>query len=50
MSRQRRHAEAIGVNEAQLAGDLLELIAQDDLYDAVRDNKTKKLLRITQPN
>ena len=35
--RLRRHAEAIGVNEAQLARDLLEAIAQDDLYDAVLD-------------
>lgn len=37
LSRLRRHAEAIGVNEAQLARDLLEAIAQDDLYDAVLD-------------
>ena len=37
MSRLRQHAEAIGVNEAQLASDLLETIAQDDLYDAVLD-------------
>ena len=37
MSRLRQHAEAIGVNEAQLASDLLEAIAQDDLYDAVLD-------------
>jgi len=35
--RLRRHAEAMGVNEAQLARDLLEAIAQDDLYDAVLD-------------
>ena len=38
MSRLRQRAEAIGVNEAQLASDLLEVIAQDDLYDAVLDN------------
>ena len=37
MSRLRQRAEAIGVNEAQLASDLLEVIAQDDLYDAVLD-------------
>jgi hypothetical protein len=37
MSRLRQHAEAIGVNEAQLASDLLEAIAQDDLYAAVLD-------------
>jgi hypothetical protein len=37
MSRLRQHAEAIGVNEAQLASDLLEVIARDDLYDAVLD-------------
>jgi hypothetical protein len=44
MSRLRQRAEAIGVNEAQLASDLLEVIAQDDLYDAVLDNKAKKNL------
>jgi len=43
MSRLRQHADAIGVNEAQLASDLLEVIAQDDLYDAVLDNKAKKI-------
>ena len=43
MSRLRQRAEAIGVNEAQLASDLLEVIAQDDLYDAVLDNKAKKI-------
>ena len=37
MSRLRQRAKAIGVNEAQLASDLLEVIAQDDLYDAVLD-------------
>jgi hypothetical protein len=37
MSRLRQHAEAVGVNEAKLASDLLEVIAQDDLYDAVLD-------------
>jgi hypothetical protein len=39
MYRLRQHAEAIGVNEAQLASDLLEVIARDDLYDAVLDRK-----------
>ena len=43
MSRLRQHAEAIGVNEARLASDLLEVIAQDDLYDAVLDSKAKKI-------
>jgi len=42
MSRLRQRAEAIGVNEAQLASVLLEVIAQDDLYDAVLDNIAKK--------
>jgi ADP-dependent phosphofructokinase/glucokinase len=43
MSRLRQRAEAIGMNEAQLASDLLEVIAQDDLYDAVLDNKARKI-------
>jgi hypothetical protein len=37
LSRLRRHAETIGVNEAELARDLLEAIALDDLYEAVLD-------------
>jgi hypothetical protein len=37
LDRFRKRAAAIGVNEAQLASDLLEVIAQDDLYDAVLD-------------
>ena len=37
MSRLRQRAKAIGVSEARLARDLLEVIAQDDLYDAVLD-------------
>jgi hypothetical protein len=37
MSRLRQRAEAIGMNEAELASALLEMIAQDDLYDAVLD-------------
>jgi hypothetical protein len=43
MSRLRQHAEAIGVNEAQLASDLLEVIAQDDLFDAVLDTEAMKI-------
>ena len=37
MSRLRQRSKAIGVSEARLARDLLEVIAQDDLYDAVLD-------------
>jgi hypothetical protein len=37
MSRLRQRAEAIGVSEAALAMKLLEVIAQDDLFDAVLD-------------
>ncbi len=43
MSRLRERAEAIGVNEAKLASDLLEVIARDDLYDAVLDTEAKKI-------
>ena len=43
MSRLRQRAEAIGVNEAKLASDLLEVIARDDLYDAVLDTEAKKI-------
>jgi hypothetical protein len=43
MSRLRQRAEAIGVNEAKLAGDLLEVIARDDLYDAVLDTEAQKI-------
>ena len=43
MSRLHQHAEAIGVNEAQLASDLLEMIARDDLYDAVLDTEARKI-------
>ena len=38
MSRLRQRAEAMGMNEAELVTTLLEMIAQDDLYDAVLDN------------
>ena len=34
---------SLGVNEAQLASDLLEVIAQDDLYDAILDPEAKKI-------
>ena len=37
MSRLRERAETIGMNEAELASALLEMIAQDVLYDAVLD-------------
>jgi hypothetical protein len=47
MSRLRQRAEAIGVNEARLASDLLEVIAQDNLYDAILD--TKEQLKTTAP-
>ena len=36
MSRLRQRAKA-SVNQAELASDLLEMTAQDDLYDAVLD-------------
>jgi hypothetical protein len=35
MSRLRQRAEATGMTEAELVMKLLEMIAQDDLYDAV---------------
>jgi hypothetical protein len=37
MSRLRQRAEAIGVDEAELVTKLLEVIAQNDLFDAVLD-------------
>jgi hypothetical protein len=37
MSRLRQRAEAMGVTEAELVTNLLEVIAQDDLFDAVLD-------------
>ena len=37
MSRLRQRAEATGMTEAELVTTLLEVIAQDDLYDAVLD-------------
>jgi hypothetical protein len=41
MARLCERAAATGITEAQLATDLLEMIAQDDLYEAVLDNKAK---------
>jgi hypothetical protein len=38
MSRLRQRAEVTGTTEAALATKLLEVIAQDDLYDAVLDS------------
>ena len=43
MSRLRQRADAMGVTEAELATTLLEMIAQDDLYDAVLDAEGKKI-------
>ena len=37
MSRLRQRAQATGMTEAELVTKLLEVIAQDDLYDAVLD-------------
>ena len=37
MSRLRQRAEATGVTESALVRNLLEVIAQDDLFDAVLD-------------
>jgi hypothetical protein len=44
MARLCERAAAIGITEAQLATDLLEMIARDDLYDAVLDTEAKKIL------
>ena len=37
MSRLRQRAEATGISEAELVTTLIEVIARDDLYDAVLD-------------
>jgi len=37
VSRLRHRAEATGMTEAELVTTLIEVIAQDDLYDAVLD-------------
>ena len=38
MSRLRQRAEAMGTTEDDLVTTLIEVIAQDNLYDAVLDN------------
>ncbi len=38
MSRLRQRAEAMGTTEDDLVTTLIEVIAEDDLYDAVLDN------------
>ena len=43
MSRLRQRAEAMGTTEADLVTTLIEVIAQDDLYDAVLDSEAKKI-------
>ena len=43
MSRLRQRAEATGMTEAELVTNLLEVIAQDDLFDAVLDTEAKKI-------
>jgi hypothetical protein len=43
MSRLRQRAKATGTTEAELVTTLLEVIAQDDLYDAVLDSEAKKI-------
>ena len=43
MSRLRQRAEATGMTEAALVTNLLEVIAQDDLFDAVLDTEAKKI-------
>ena len=41
MSRLRQRAEATGMTEAALVTNLIEVIAQDDLFDAVLDTREK---------
>ena len=43
MSRLRQRAKATGISEAELVTTLIEVIAQDDLYDAVLDTEGKKI-------
>ena len=43
MSRLRQRAKATGITEAELVTTLIEVIAQDDLYDAVLDTEGKKI-------
>jgi hypothetical protein len=39
MSRLRQRAEATGMTEAELVTTLIEMIVQDDLYDAILDTE-----------
>lgn len=48
MSRLRQRAEAIGVSDVELVTSLLEVIARDDLYDAVLDAEAKKICAVTK--
>ena len=48
MSRLRQRAEAIGVSDVELVTSLLEVIARDDLYDAVLDTEAKKICAVTK--
>ena len=43
VSRLRQRGEATGMTEAALVTNLLEVIAQDDLFDAVLDTEAKKI-------
>ena len=43
MSRLRQRREQTGMTEAELVTTLIEVIAQDDLYDAVLDTEAKKI-------
>ena len=43
VSRLRQRVEATGMTEAALVTNLLEVIAQDDLFDAVLDTEAKKI-------
>jgi hypothetical protein len=49
MSRLRQRAEAIGGDsDVELVTSLLEVIARDDLYDAVLDAEAKKICAVTK--
>ena len=43
VSQLRQRVEATGMTEAALVTNLLEVIAQDDLFDAVLDTEAKKI-------
>jgi hypothetical protein len=47
MSRLCQRAEATGMTEAELVTALIEVIAQDDLYDAVLDTDARQLANKT---